>query len=156
MKRVIGVGLLLLGGLAIAQTVVNQGKPGTQGPWPVTISSGSGGSSGAVAVTESPCLSAQESVLVFDAGGASPCPITALAGRRSVTLCNSSKNSGSPVWTIRADGLQPTVFANAPGQGLGVGDCITYAMSATAVDGGLPLYCISDTGSSSLTITECK
>lgn len=48
--------LLLIGGVAGAQTVVNQGAPGRQGPWPVTIvtgsTSGGGGGGGPVTGTD--------------------------------------------------------------------------------------------------------
>ncbi len=36
--------IVLVAGVAFAQTVVMQGKPGNQGAWPVTLSSGGGGS----------------------------------------------------------------------------------------------------------------
>jgi len=154
------LGLVLVASVTYSQTVVNQGKPGTQGPWPVTLiggtGGGTGGSSGAITVSEQPCTQPVESILVFDGGGASPCPIVALSGRRSVTICNSPKNSGSPLWTVRADGLAPTISATSPGQTLGVADCISYMITATSTDGGVPTNCISDTGNSVITITECK
>ena len=150
--------MTLVAGFTFAQSKVDQGKPGNQGPWPVTITgSGTGGGSGSsVVVTDSPCLSPRESVLVFDGGNFTPCPVSALAGRRTVTFCNSPRNAGSPIWTIRADGLAPTTASNTAGQDFALGDCVTYWMGATSDDGGSPTNCISDTGSSSLKITECK
>lgn len=123
---------------ADAQTV-NQGAPGTA-PWTVTA----------------PCFSPVETMLVFDGGLGTACPSFPLQGRRSVTLCNSKKNTGSPQWTIRADGTAPVTTAGTPGQVLGVGDCATYTLVATFGDAGSTLKCISDTNSSILNITECK
>lgn len=135
------IGFLLVAGVTSAQTVVNQGKPGNQGPWPIT---------------EGPCTNPVESYVAFDGGSTIPLPTTALASRRVVTICNSPKNAGSPLWTIRADGTAPTTAAPVPGQTLGLGDCITYFRTATSVDGGRPIYGVSDTSSSVVTITECQ
>ena len=157
--RAFFLSMSLVAAVTWSQTKVDQGKPGNQGPWPVTITSGGSGggsSNSGLAVTESPCTSPVESVIIFDGGGATPCPITSLSGRRTVTMCNSPKNTGTPLWTVRADGTAPTIFASSPGQTLGLGDCISYYIGATSGDAGVPLYCISDTSSSVLTVTECK
>lgn len=139
--------------------LANQGQPGNQGPWPVTIvagGTGGGSSSSAISVQDAPCLSPVETVILFDGGGATPIPPVALVGRRTVTSCNSPKNATSPLWTIRADGTAPTTALASPGQTLGLGDCISYAVGATSADGGAPIYGIADTNSSALTVTECK
>jgi len=155
MKRflaVVAVPLLFVG--VVWAQAVDQGAPGKKGPWPVTLSGT--GTSTVVTVTDQACTAAVESVIVFDGGGSTPCPITALTSRRTALLCNSPKNSGAPVWTVRADGVAPTTAATNPGQTLSVGDCINYSIAATGSDGGAPLNCISDTGNSVLTITECR
>lgn len=153
MKRILLVAVLILAGGVVWAQAVDQGAPGKKGAWPVTIS---GSTTTGVTVVDAPCTGAVESVITFDGGGATPCPLAALAGRRTVTMCNSPKNTGTPLWTVRADGLAPTTATAAPGQTLGVGDCITYAIAATSSDGGVPTNCISNTGNVSLTITECK
>ncbi len=139
------------------QVHADQGKPGNQGPWPVSISGGTdGGTSISVNTTELPCSNPVESVITFDAGGSTPCPIVALAGRRTLTICNSPKNSGTPLWTVRADGVAPTTATSSPGQTLNKSDCITYVMPATLSDGGVPTRCISSLADSVITMTECK
>lgn len=143
MKKFVFVVMVLVGLVAWSQTAViaNQGQPGKQGPW---------------SVIDGQCQAPVETALVFDGGAATPCPPTALAGRRTILLCNSPKNTGTPVWTIRTDGL-PTTAITSPGQVLGIGDCITYTIPGTnPVDGGAQINCISDTGNSVLLITECK
>lgn len=127
-------------GTAFAQSTVSQGQAGTT-PWTVT----------------SPCYTPVESVIVFDGGGATNCPIVTQRSpaRRSVTLCNSKRNTGTPIWTIRADGVAPTTAAGSPGQQLSIGDCATYIVGPGYTDGGVSTKCISDTGSAVLTITEC-
>ncbi len=119
---------------------VDQGKPGMQGGW---------------TNTPAPCVKPQETIIVFDGGGSTPCPIVTVAGRRIVTMCNSPKNTGTPLWTVRSDGVAPTTGAT-PGQVLNKSDCITFAMPPLLVDAGVALNCISDTAGAALTLTECK
>ncbi len=151
---------------AHAQTTVkaDQGRPGNQGPWPVVISGSapgaasvvSGPDGGAVIVQDLPCTNPVETVILYDGGAATPIPISPLVGRRTVTICNSPKNSGSPKWTIRSDGAAPTTALSSPGQTLNVSDCVSYLMGSVGVDGGNPINGISDTGSAAVTTTECK
>lgn len=148
-----------LSSFALAQNTIkaDQGRPGNQGPWPVTIVSGSGGGSGSTVVTEAPCTNPVESVIVFDGGGATPIPSgTALASRRFMEICNSPKNAGTPFWTIRIDGEVPTTSLSSPGQVLGLGDCENIFKTATSADAGVPVYGIADTAGSVLLITECQ
>jgi len=153
---------LVFVGLAYPQTLVksDQGRPGNQGPWPVTGTFSSvGPDGGAVIIQELSCTGAVETVLVFDGGDASRCPTFPLAGRRTVTLCSSPKNTGTPYWTIRADSVWPTTAAGSAGQVLGNGDCVMYVMgSAVGIDAGVGanLNCIADTSNAILTMTECK
>ncbi len=170
MKRVVLLGAALLTVGAWAQQLVkaDQGKPGNQGPWPVTIVGGSGGGSGssggavtgpdggAVIVQDLNCTAPVESVITFDGGGATPIPLTPLAGRRTIAICSSPKNTGSPFWTIRADGAAPVTTIGTAGQVLGTGDCINYTLAATGADGGNPLHGIADVASAVITSTECK
>lgn len=139
--------------IAHGQSLVkaDQGRPGNQGPWPVAMG-GSAQDGGAVVVQDAPCASPVESYIAFDGGGASAVPAAGpLAGRRTIIICSSQRNSGSPIWTIRNDNTAPTTAISSPGQTLGVGDCISYAMGASTT-----INAISDTSSSVLTITECK
>ncbi|MBP6479890.1 MAG: hypothetical protein KA310_03490 [Pseudomonadales bacterium] len=148
----------LLGAVvAFAGQVVDQGSPGNQGPWKVSVVSGAGGgSSTAVSVTEAPCLNPVESFVAYDGGSTIPLPTSALTSRRSVYICNSPKNSGSPLWTIRVDGTLPTTALGSPGQTLNKNDCIGYARAATSSDAGVPIYGIADTAGAVVTITECQ
>jgi hypothetical protein len=161
-KWVVILWLSALCSFAFAQNTIkaDQGRPGNQGPWPVTIVSGGtggGGSSGALTVTEQPCTNPVESIIVFDGGGATPIPSgTALANRRFITICNSPKNSGSPSWTIRVDGTAPTTAVTSPGQVIALADCEYLYKGPTSADGGVPIYGISDTNSSVLLVTECQ
>lgn len=151
------IGFLLVAGVTSAQTVVNQGRPGNQGPWPVTFVGGATIYLDAgLTVVEAPCVNPVESFLCFDGGAASPVPATALAGRRTVLICNTPKNTGSPIWTIRVDGVAPTTTLASPGQDLAIGDCISYPKTATSADAGAPIYGISDTNSACIKITECQ
>ena len=154
MKKLIAV-LLLAASFAVyaqTRTIADQGKPGTYGPWPVTTVSTDGV---AVIVQEQLCANPLDSVLIFDGGAATPCPVTAVTNRRSVTLCNSQANTGSPVWWVSTSG-QPTAAVTSPGQVLDVGDCVSYAVGSTAIDAGSPLWCVSSLGNSALSVTECR
>ena len=160
MKRFLDrwVGLMLavglLGGYAAAQ-VVDQGRPGKEGAWPVTIVGGSGGGGGTSAVTvqDAPCASPLDTFFIPSTTDGGTCPPTALSGRRSIVLCNAIKNSalGTPIITVTVDGTSPTTSINSQGQDLNVGDCITYNVPSTT-----PLHCISDTVDAGVKITECK
>lgn len=170
--KIVLLSLCLLTGVAHAQNTVkaDQGKPGNQGPWPVTgtltcntIFDGGavsipypvpvvGIDAGGVFVQDVPCTGAVESVVVQDGGTTAVlAPHAALAARRTITLCNSPKNTGTPLWTLRIDGVDPTTAATAAGQTLNKSDCITYTLQST-----VPVRVIGDTGNSALTITECK
>ncbi len=83
-------------------------------------------------------------------------PNVALAARKSITLCNSRKNAGSPIWTLNwdADGGVPTTAAGSAmsnGLSLAVGDCVFLSLpSGTKVRG------ICDVLDSGIEITECR
>lgn len=173
-----GVVLLLLVAVAVsAQTLVkaDQGKPGTQGPWPVTCVSGcsggggSGGSSSIVAIDggyvradqgigldgglwkvqsmPGNCISRANS---FVDGGltALPVPTTVLANRYYVNVCNSIQNPGTPQVKCRGDGTNPVMAIGNPGDVLGVGDCVVYNQTAAVA-------CIADTATTGITSFEC-
>jgi len=159
--------VVLLAAVAVAQTItkVDQGKPGTQGPWPVTFSGTvpvvivdggvSGGGSGTATVTDAGvsvtvqyCTVSRSSV---SSVGTSVTAVPAdggLAGRWMTRVCNSPRNSGTPTITCgtTAD-LDAGLFSN--GDALETGDCAIYSS-------GEVVYCISDTAATAATTWECR
>lgn len=155
------VGLVLGVTAAFAQTKVDQGKPGTQGPWPVTIVGGTGGGgggsggSGTNTVTDAgvsvsvPYCSATASKNTTVGVASTAVPASPLAGRWLIRVCNSYRNSGTPIITCTSDGTTPTAASSSAGDTLGVGDCAQYTT-------GSVINCISDTASTAVTSEECK
>ncbi len=143
--------------LALGQTQVkaDQGRPGNQGPWPVTatFTQGDGGTNAGLVTQQAPCVAPVESIIQFDGGVATTCPLSQAPGRRFVIFCNSDRNATN-IWTIRADwdGGLPTTALNSPGQTLSVGKCIQYTINTAAT----PPRCISDVANAVLNITECQ
>ncbi len=136
-------------------TLANQGAPGNQGPWPVTVTGNTGNDAGfAISTTPLPCVSPVDTFTTpgnaVD-GGASPCPVTQTANRRSIVMCNSPRNYGSPKITVRIDGTAPTISPFSPGQVLQTGDCYTLIANSSIVP-----QCIADVADAGLTITECR
>lgn len=76
-------------------------------------------------------------------------PASKLAGRWLVRVCNSPRNSGTPIITCTSDGTTPTAAATSAGDALEVGDCASYTTTNT-------VNCISDTASTAVTSEECK
>jgi hypothetical protein len=93
---------------------------------------------------------AQSVVAVGDAGVA--VPTAATFGRRGVTICNSTENTGSPKLKclVASEDGGPGMGATLPGDVLAVGDCITYP-----VDNIVSTRCISDTAGTAATSAEC-
>ncbi len=152
--RILGVFSFLVVGVAIAASVADQGKPGTQGPWPVTISgSGGGASSGTVSV-DTPCNTVVESVRSVGVTALSV-PATAQVSRKMIIVCNSPENASSPILKCRGDGTTPVIGVATAGQALGKGDCVTYSSSGNP-DAGTSVVCISDTAATAASATECK
>jgi hypothetical protein len=173
MKRALILAALVVAAAALGQTLVkaDQGKPGTQGPWPVSIigfqfdggitfSGGSiivkGPDGGAVIVQgETICSS-----LLPDAGSpqqvtsvgtsATLVPAQPTTTRVNVTVCNSSENSGTPLVKCLYNNVSPVMGVANKGDVLGVSDCIQYN-----INGVNQLKCISDTASTAVTSNEC-
>lgn len=153
---------LLVGAVALAQSLVkaDQGKPGNQGPWPVTVVSGGGGSTvydggNPTAVTGVTCSST-----IADAG--SPQQVTAVGvtavavpaqaslNRFYMTVCNSIENSGTPQVKCLYNGVAPVMGKTTKGDVLGVGDCWRFDISTSNT-----LECISDTAATAVSSDEC-
>jgi hypothetical protein len=137
---------------AVAQQIVkaDQGRPGNQGPWPVTVVSGGGGG-GTVTTTTTPqlCTSAVHKVTAVS-GVALACPSTQLAGRRYIVLCNSVENAAASLIKIRTDGVSPVLGTTNPGDVLDRGDCIIYAVPETTIP-----TCIANGVNVAVTSYEC-
>lgn len=133
-----------------AQTVVNQGAPGKQGAWPVTIVGGGsdGGTTGTVTVVPATCA-IKENVISVGTSSTS-CPPTQQTGRRSVFLCNGADNPGAGLVKVRTDGVAPTMTLGTPGTVLVKGTCISLPVDATKVP-----RCISDVSGTIVTTMEC-
>lgn len=135
-------------------TVVNQGKPGTQGPWPVTFSFAPDGG-GAIPVYSMICKQADNDggtlhKLVTVSGTAVNVPTASATGRVYVEICNSLQNTGNPSVKCRADGVAPVMAAGNAGTVLGLGDCVQFAASPYNV-----VQCIADTANTNVTSYEC-
>lgn len=149
--------LLILGGavVAFADSIVDQGKPGTRGPWPVTgtivIVSGDGG----LAVKPVACLTNPDGGpsrnSAVDAGTvAVAVPTTPVSGRAWVDLCNSLENASSTLIKCRGDGQTPVIGVASPGDVLNTGDCIRYLVAS-----GVTTQCIANANGSWVTSYEC-
>lgn len=132
--------------LAMGQTnIVNQGKPGQYGAWPVAIP----GTISATTVPTTCGTPTQKDVTVGTT--AVTCPGTQLTARKIIVFCNSVENVGNPLIKIRIDGVAPIMGLGNPGHTLSPGDCIQYAIGATVAP-----QCISDTAGTDLRTTECN
>jgi len=76
-------------------------------------------------------------------------PATKLTDRWYERVCNSARNSGTPIITCTSDGTTPTTASTSAGDSLEVGDCATYTTNSV-------INCISDTASTAVTSEECK
>jgi len=144
--------LVIVGGIALAQEMVDQGSPGKQGPWPVSMTTllPDGGTSSGTAITPQICNTmASKITSVGVAAGATPA--TQLTARRYVTLCNSLQNSGTPLVKCRSDGTAPVMAATNIGDVMGVGDCILYPAGD-----GTAISCIADAAATYVTSWECS
>jgi hypothetical protein len=113
-----------------AQTKVDQGKPGTQGPWPVTMPttypSDGGFPSGATGAPY-PCgPTSINGVTQMDGGSIT---IGTLSRRLYIVICNSKENSSGNI-KCRGDNTAASLTAGTPGTWLAVGDCIPFANPA--------------------------
>lgn len=146
----LGIGLIVgLAASAWAGDVVDQGSPGRQGPWPVTIQSPSlsdGGSSAAVPVKFF-CNTTKQSITMVS--GVTNVPFDGgMPGRWMIRICNTGKNSGTPLIACTDDGQNPSMSFDGVGESMEVSDCLTYY-------GNKQIKCISDTGDAGVTSDEC-
>ena len=144
---------LVFGTLAAAQSKVDQGKPGIQGPWPVAISTTSaadGGTSTGNAVKFF-CNSTRQSTTAVNTTDAGYVPGDGgLAGRWMIRVCNTAKNSGTPIVACTDDGQHPIMSAaSGLGETIEVGDCLTYYTNVA-------IRCVSDTAATYVTAEECN
>lgn len=153
MKNFWGViaALVLVAAFAWSQSVVNQGAPGKQGPWPVVISGGAGGGGAASSINTFPGIcsnsSAETNTVVGGTATAVPSQIVAGSGHY-VVICNSAQNTSTAVVKCRQDGIAPVFAAGNPGQVLLVGDCF---LSTEAHN----VQCIADAAGRNVTSYEC-
>ncbi len=113
-------------------------------------------------VIDAPCATPVQTTMVFpiansadggNDGGPANAPPTAATARRMIRVCNSKRNLGSPIFTIRidSDGGQPRPVVNSPGTSLAVGDCDTYMLPS-----GVPVRAVCDIQDAGLEILECR
>ncbi len=152
--------MLVAAGVAVAQNRItaNQGKPGLEGPWPVTgtfvTASGDGG------IARNFSYPGQCAQVGTDGGqlykntvvGTSAVPVPAIgtASRAYIEICNSLQNSGTPLLKCRTDGTAPVMAVTNPGDTLGIGDCKIYPIPSTIAP-----QCISDAVGTNALSSEC-
>ncbi len=156
MKKIFAVCFLLgLSSSAADLVKADQGQPGNQGPWPVTLVGGGGSSDGGFVEQTSPveCRGT-----TFDGGnpdtvttlgaGSTPVPASAAVNRVYINVCVSPQNPSNAVIKCLTGGVAP-VLASGPGQVLLYGDCLLYtAIQSNTID------CVSD-GGYAVTSFEC-
>ena len=142
---------------AYGQTLVkaNQGSPGNQGPWPVTMGAQffDGGTPSAVAnvLCNAVLPDAGAPQQVTSVGVAAVLvPAQPTTRRYYVTVCNSSENTGTPLVKCLYNNVSPVMGIANKGDVLGVADCWMYPIA-----GSNQLKCISDTASTAVTSNEC-
>ena len=141
--------LVVLAGFSVAAELVDQGMPGTYGPWPVTAIINTGADGGIPTTPQRCSVTAHKNTVV--GAVAANTPSTQLTGRRYVTICNSIQNTGNPILKCRVDATAPVAAAGNAGDVLGIGDCIQYAIFDTNVP-----QCISDAAGTNATSFECN
>ncbi len=116
----------------LAQSKVDQGKPGTQGPWPVTFTTpvfptDGGTPSSVTTVSDYPyiCGTNRDTVQVMDGG----CQTMGTLNPRLYLVIVNSKDNGSGVIRCRNDATCPILDAGSVGLVLDVGDGVPYSNS---------------------------
>lgn len=148
--------LAFVGGFAFAQTTVkaDQGRPGNQGPWPVTLTGGTTLADGGTAPSTTlpyPCAIASPNSITSVTNASTTTPATAQAGRVWTNVCNSPQNAAGSIVKCRADGTAPVFAAGNAGDVLELGDCVTYTVPASR-----NILCISNSAGGISTLTyEC-
>ena len=144
----------LLGGYALAQSggVVDQGRPGKEGAWPVTIVGSGGGGGTPVTTVPRACTTVLQSAVMVPAASTAV-PTSQLASRAWVELCNSAENAqiDSTIQVkCRGDGTAVAFGAQNPGDELAFGQCAVYYAAASVTP-----HCISSNGDAGVTSIEC-
>lgn len=153
-----GVALMFIAALSWAAgtpVLANQGQPGNQGPWPVTLVGGGGSSDGGFAEQTTPVECRGTTA---DGGNpdtvttvgitSTPVPASAAVNRVYLNVCVSPNNvSNASIKCLTGGGVP--VVTSGPGQVLLFGDCVVY----TAVQSNT-INCISD-GGYAVTAFEC-
>lgn len=142
--------LMLIAGFALAENTIkaDQGKPGTQGPWPVTLPGTTiltvkvTGVDGGSSLVTQPLQCGTGSVHATTAlSTSSTAMTTSLVTRAYTVVCVSVETSGTPTVRCRADGVAVTNVAGSAGDTLTTGDCLVYT---TPGNGGTdPIRCIA-------------
>lgn len=148
---------LVLSAVAWAQQLVNQGKPGTQGAWPVACVSGcSGGGGGGggfpdggIATFPVRCLASSPNAFTSLGLTAASVPAAPAVARVYIRLCLTLEATGVPQVKCRTDGTDPA-FGTSPGEVLAPGDCVTYTLS-----GASNVRCIANGASTPVSTYEC-
>ena len=141
------VPFLLVAGFALAGTIVDQGRAGTEGAWPVSTVEGTSLDGGTVWSVGYFCNSRNQTVTSIGTTAASL--TVGLSGRWYTRICNSLENTGTPNVKCRDDGTNPVMGVANAGEVLGVGDCVTYYTTAA-------IRCISNTAGTATTQSECQ
>lgn len=157
MKRILAVIVVAAAVAAWAQNTVkaDQGKPGTQGPWPVSVTGGisitlDGGLGLSTTSTTTPCSQYRETNTSVGTSAAIV-PATPLANRIWIRVCNSLLNTEGAQCICSATST-PTFAASSLGDPLAVSDCAFY--NITAADAGVP-QCICNGAGVRLPASEC-
>lgn len=127
--------------LAWGQTKVDQGKPGNQGSWPVTMGApvypSDGGVSSAVGTFPYHCANSSPNTKVWMDGGAQTIGSATSRIYTIVTNNGDDLGAGTGIVKCRSDGTNPTLVAGTPGANLGVGVSVSYTNTS-----GAPISCI--------------
>lgn len=153
-----GVALMFIAALSWAAgtpVLANQGQPGNQGPWPVTLSGGAGSNDGGFVFQTGPVECRGQTA---DGGNpdtlttvgitSTPVPAAAAVNRVYINVCVSTNNvSNASIKCLTGNGT-PNVNSGA-GQVLLYGDCVIYTAIQTNT-----INCVSD-GGYAVTAFEC-
>ncbi len=119
----------------------------------VTTGGSSGGSGtttdGGVAITVPGCSATKQATTQVNLTSLDTPADGGFPGHWYTRVCNSARNSGTPIITCTADGQTPTAASSSSGDALEVSDCVTYLTGAT-------VRCISDTTATQVTTEECR
>lgn len=153
------VAALLLGAGVYGQQLVDQGQPGNQGPWPVSITGAiivnfDAGFIGSIAPVKCAATiqdggTANQNTVIGAAAG--QVPGAPSAGRAYVNICNSAQNASTAIIKCRQDGTAPVFAAGNPGDVLLFGDCLLSTAPTTANT----IQCIGSGAGLNVTTYEC-